>query len=447
MLAVSAHSYAASTVANPINEDLFFSNGVQIEDVTETAQGVASVTLQGSGSLTVGSQASGGFPRVAVSAGTTITSNRYWPAETVPKTSWDGQFTAPGSGRLPSSDEITFQYAANLGNNYQAVGAFVWGLSNEVFSFSVPARFMLPVDEADGQRLWVAPASGSGWAVTDANNYCVVESGLCYLELTSFGGLALVKQTYADCPKSTVNNGTVGSAPNCIVTCNSGYYIDNEGNECLSDNFDSSAPVGGGDVSDGDESVESQWTEEDLKAFDDFSEPEQETIYDFASEYGYDPLELIRATPGGVRERGSAASIRYYLEEYTDMTDEELAKVRHINTGYMARNPRSAEEQIAAYSRDKDPAEKRAEDDSFASYLLAMRNRFASQQGGEAVVAGQTDAVAQGALADAEGAASGAASDQFHSAGGLLPSTGPGLFIAIAIIGFMLMLFGGIRRN
>jgi len=434
ILAFSAQSYAAEIVSNPINEDLFFSNGVQLEDVKESGIGVASVSLDGTGSLTVGSQASGGFPRVAVSAGTTITSTRNWPEATVPKTSWDGQFTAPGSGRLPARDEITFAYASNLGNQFEAVDAFVWGLSNETFSFGGGVgRFVFPVDEADGQRLWLATADGESWAVNSQDDYCVVDSGLCYMELSSFGSIALVKQSYEVCPRESVLNGAVGSIPNCIVTCDSGYFVDNEGNECLSEDMDESSQEEG-------ESIES--VEADV-SIDDLTPAQQDELYAFADDYGYDPLELIRAVPGAVKYRTSADSIRYHLVEYTDLSEEELAKIRHINTGYLARNPRSAAEQLAA-NEEADPAIKRANDDSFASYLLSMRNRFANQQNEESV----DEVVVEEELEEVEDEESVAAADGFHSAGGkMLPSTGPGLFITIAIIGFLLMLFGGIRRN
>lgn len=434
-IALSAQVYAQETLSNPINEDLFFSNGVQLQGVSESAVGVATITLEGTGSITVGSQSSGGFPRVAISAGSSITSTRAWASEDVPKTSWSGQLVAPSSGRLPVGSELTFSYATSLGNEFEAVDAFVWGLTNETFSFGNPARFVFPVDEQDGQRLWYAAGNGTSWSVASKDDYCVVESGLCYLELNSINGIALVKQVYETCPTTSVINGTIGSAPNCIVTCDQGYLVDSDGNECLADAF---ADEGAGDGGDGGE-------DEASLSLEDLSPEQQEDLQAFAQDYGVNPLEILAAIPGNVRLRESSVAWQRYLPEYSDLTAEELELVRNANRGYLSRNPRSAEEQLASADQ-VDPEEERLRESSFMNYLLQMRNNFAKRDEGGA---GDGAEVAEGELSEGEeDGESVAASDEFKSSGGkLLPSTGPGLFITIAIIGFLLMLFGGIRRN
>ena len=435
---ILSQSAMAQTVSNPINEDLFFSNGVQIQDVTTISEGVATTTLEGTGSLTVGSQATGGFPRVSVSAGTTIKSTRAWPVEAFPKTSWDGQFTAPGSGRLPATDEIEFAAATNAGNQVQAVGAFVWGLNNETFSFTSPARFVFPVDEADGQRLWAATNTGSSWVVGSANNYCVVDSGLCYLELAGLNSLALVKQVYEVCPRETVLNGSVGSAPNCIVTCENNFFIDEEGDECLADEFASSA---GGSVSS--EAIGDSLSTETL-TLDDLNESEREQLEAFAKEAGVDPFVLLREVVGQVKPRGTGEVERgRLLPELAEFTPEELEKVKLLNRSFYARNKRSTAEQIRGKGTD---ADERAKQDSFINYLLQIRNQFGDQSNlvSSENLAAQTEAV----VTDQENEEVEVVADSFKSAGGkLLPQTGPGLFMIIAIVGFMLMLFGGIRRN
>ena len=436
---ILSQSVMAQTVSNPINEDLFFANGVQIQNVSSSSEGVASTTLEGTGSLTVGSQATGGFPRVSVSSGTTITSNRAWPAEAFPKTSWDGQFTAPGSGRLPAADEIRFTAATNVGNQVQAVESFVWGLSNETFSFSAPARFVFPVDEADGQRLWVADGGGSSWTVGSVDDYCVVDSGLCYLELTSLNSLALVKQVYETCPRETVLNGAVGSAPNCIVTCEAGFFIDEEGDECLVDEFAASA---------GTVEAANELNLDDL-TFDDLTEVERQELEAFAQDAGVDPFVLLREVVGQVKLRGTGIVERgRLLPELAEFTPEELEKVKLLNRSFYARNKRSTAEQIRGKGTDLN---EQAKQDDFLNYLLNVRNRFGEQPN----LVSSEDLAAQGnSASEGELALRGAedevevVADEFKSAGGkLLPQTGPGLFMIIAIVGFMLMLFGGIRRN
>lgn len=116
-------------------------------------------------------------------------------------------------------------------NSLQVVEAFTWGLPNEEFTFSPAAKVVLPVDEIDGQKLWVAFNDGDDWTVDD-EKFCIIENGLCFIEVGSVESLALVKELFVSCPKSSVENGKVSNAPTCIISCNKGYELSEDGNSC-----------------------------------------------------------------------------------------------------------------------------------------------------------------------------------------------------------------------
>ena len=64
-LALAAQpALAQETFFGTLDQDYVFNNGVLIQGVTTTSDGVASIDLEGSGSLTAASAAGGGFPRI-----------------------------------------------------------------------------------------------------------------------------------------------------------------------------------------------------------------------------------------------------------------------------------------------------------------------------------------------------------------------------------------------
>ena len=91
-------------------------------------------------------------------------------------------------------------------------------------------------------------------------------------------------------------------------------------------------------------------------------------------------------------------------------------------------------------------------------YLITMRNYFGdnAQENNFTAMSAESSTApatpAEGGETAEEGGAStgsptegGAEGGEFLSSGPLLPSTGPGIFITIAVVGFALMMFGARR--
>lgn len=416
---------AVPSFSGDLEGDEFFSNGVLLtgvdlpEDQT-LASGSSTIALAGSGTLTVGNQTGGGFPRVTVLGGTTITSARNFDETVINKSWWDGQFTSPGSTRIPNQYDIEYSSLGSTRNELQVSTAYAWGLANETFSFTTPARVVFPVDEVNGQKLLVAHGDGAGnWSIDSVNDFCIAEDGLCYLELDSMNEIALVKELYEVCPQASISNGVMGNAPTCIVSCNRGYTLNSQTNNC-------EAPAA-----------------DDFAEFDEDGEFAEEGFQESAYQEE-DPGPAYEFPQGYFKYQGSAEQKFRKLDE-TGLEGEELARAKHLNTGYLSRNPRSVEEQVKKEVADTSTQD----DDNFMNYLLQMRNYFA--QNGEdnsnvfsAQTAADTDGGSESELitdnTDEE-------AESFHSGAPLLPSTGSEMFVAIAIIGFLMMLFGARRRN
>ncbi len=425
-LAVAFTAQAQETHFGDVNEDLYFPNGVLLEGTNSTTPGTANIEIGGSGTLTIGNQAGGGFPRLMIVGGTKITSVRSFAPEEINVTTWDGQFTAPGSSVKPNSDEITFS-GYTPSPDVEAVAAFNWGLANEKFTFAPKAEVALPVDEQDGQKLWTAYEASDDWQVKSIEDFCIADKGLCTLSVGDVNKIALVKENFDTCPITNISNGSVGSIPSCVITCDSGYELNSEANGCETISF------GDGETAFDDTTTETGFTGDDNFLPTEFVAPAKE--YEFP--------------PGHFRYRASSEKFYRMLdEEGLDETDLEV--VRHQNTTYLSRNPRTAAEQIAAReAREGNRGETAAEKDGFISYLIEMRNKFGdnaqenhftalSDEGGESHASAPVDGAGDDDDGDYYAAGGG-------STGGLLPSTGPGMFLGIAVVGFMLMLFGARR--
>ncbi len=421
-------AFAVDTHYGDIVGDLYFPNGVLLEDTTSPSEGDAEVDLGGDGSLTIGNQAGpGGFPRLTVVGGVNIKSKRDFPPEETNITTWDGQFSAPGSTIKPTQSEITFEGGHQV-SEVEVLDAFNWGLSNETFTFSPEARVMLPVDAQDGQKAWIAYEGSDTWTAND-DDFCIIEGGLCYTEVGSVNKLAVVKKLYESCPRSSVSNGELSSAPNCIITCDSGYELNGNADACI----EASSDGGVGMETTGEEEAFAP-----TESGDDglaFIVPEKE--YDFP--------------PGHFRYRASIDNFYRYLDE-SALEEGDLETAKHVNTTYISRNPRTADEQIKA--REAANAETKVEnEESFITYLIQMRNRFGENaqenhytalsggESGEKTASEDGESTAEVAGGDEED------SGEYHSSGGMmLPSTGPGVFLTIALVGIGLMLFG-VRRS
>jgi len=422
----------ASAISPEITGDLYFDDGVYIEGVSlpedqDALQGSSSVQLGGSGTLTVGSKTGGGFPRVTVLGGTTITSNRYWNENTSKPTWWDGQFSAPGKSRMPNKYDINYSSV----NELEVLGAYTWGVAaaGEVFSFSTPARMVFPVKAIDGQKVLLAYNSGGQWSINSAN-YCIVKNELCYTEVSSMRSIALVREVYSTCPIESVEHGTVGTIPGCVVTCNRGFELGSDGVSCKSTGENFLDEGGQGDGGGHSAATDGSASEDQGGQYD------EEVNYEETNE---DPF----AFPNGYFRYQGTRDQRFRKIDESGLEGDELKKVKQLNRGYYSRNARSIDDQL--------PKEEVAKEvnDGFLNYLLQMRNSFKQKE----LVAQNNELkekITSGELVasdEDEGEDGKALAGTLHSGAPLLPSTGPEVFVTIAVIGFLMMLFGARRRN
>lgn len=434
---------AQETFFGTLDQDLVFNNGVLLQGVTASSEGVGAFILDGTGTLTVASAVGGGFPRLMVIGGTTITSTRAFSDEETNKTTWSGQFNSPSSAAKPGFFDIV-DPGATFSADYEAVEAFGIGLSNETFTYSTGAEMVFPVSAQDNQRLWLAEENADLTWTVDKTAFCIVSDNLCFMSLTSMNKIAFIKEKFDTCPVANIANGNVGTAPNCIYTCSSGFALSEDANSCEAvvsvDDFENQFNETTGVA---DTSAQQQVFENQIAA----------------------PIKEYEFPPGHFRYRASGDNFYRYLDEegltgevWVDPTaknqiniESDAGKARMINTSYLSRNPRTAEEQLSAQASSKSAAQAKQDDESFMSYLITMRNYFGdnaaennfttlSAEGGAEAVASETTTNGEAATASEE------TGETFLSSGGaMLPSTGPGIFVTIAVVGFALMMFGARR--
>lgn len=446
-LSVSALALAASTAFaqetffGVLDDDYVFGNGVLIQGVTSAAEGEASILLEGAGSMTVSSAAGGGFPRVVIYGETTLKSTRTFSAEELNKTTWSGQFDAPSSGVKPGFFDIN-DPGAGFADDYEATDAFGIGLANEEFSFAPAADVVFPTGEQEGQKLYVATEGSDATWTVKTDLFCIVSQGLCALPLDAMNKIALIKEKFENCPVQNIANGTVGGTPSCIYSCNSGFQLNEEANGC-------EAVVSNEDFENSFEENTSETTTNQEQALF-----ENQIVA---------PTKEYEFPPGHFRYRASGEKFYRYLDEtglaatYDEEgkvdPNSELGVARLNNTSYLSRNPRTAEEQLTAQATASSAASQAADDESFMSYLISMRNYFGSgaqenyytalsAEGGEG---GDSEGGEGESATEGELSGGGEEGGEFLSSGPTLPSTGPGIFVTIAVVGFALMMFGARR--
>lgn len=438
LVATMAFSYqsvlAQETFFGTLSGDVVYNGAVLLQGVTATADGVANIKLDGMGTLTVTSSVGGGFPRLMVIGGTTITSTRTFAAEETNKTTWSGQLGAPSSAVKPGFFDVV-DPGVGFADDYEAVEAFGIGLANEEFGFSTPVEVVFPVSSQKGQKLWLANQNPDNTWTIDKNTFCIVDNNLCFLSFSKINKIALIKEKFQTCPVQNIANGKVGVAPNCIYSCNNGYDLNEAANGCVE-------VVGF-------EGFENQFNETTTET----TTTTEQQIFENQITV---PVKEYDFPPGHFRYRASGDKFYRYLNEdgLTATYDEDggveessdLGTARLVNTSYLSRNPRTAEEQLMAVNSGKTVAQKAEDEGDFMSYLITMRNYFGknSQENNFTTLSAGVEDNSEGASAEARAKGESQGGD-FLSSGALLPSTGPGIFITIAIVGFALMMFGARR--
>ncbi len=416
---------AVDVFVGEVDDDYYYSNSVKVEGVVLPADldsevGSSTINLSGSGTITIGANAGGGFPRISVVGGTTITSTRNFTG-VVTKDWWDGTLEPPRETRVPSKDLVT-----GVSDRYEItpIEAYTWGANNEKFFYSISATIALPVSrEQNGAVLHSAELEADGsWKTT--GDTCVLQDGLCVLEVNSGDQLLLYKVNYNQCPVAEVENGEVGSTPGCLVSCNIGYVLGCDGKSCHPrDCTGSSCPelCGGFNLQGGADDPNYEGGKgENVKYTGNYKD-----FYRAASErYVLKPSDRRFQD---LRYRGSNADehVNFYDEDGLD--EEELAQVRAINAGKLSRDLRG--DVLERNGVEDVPREKNSD---LLDYMVQMRNRFS---GNNDVVVDMPEEIT---TEDTE---------ELYASAPMLPSTGPGLFILVAIIGVGLMVLGAFKRD
>ena len=438
---------AVEIITGEISGDEEYAGGVVLENATAADTSRASATIEGTGSLTVYSQIGGGFPRMQLIGGTTINSVRNWGSSGSNAEAWSGQLAPPATTRTPDPSSITFAAGDHSNSEIEPIATYTWGLSNETFTYSPNASLAFSVKENDGQKIWFAQPSGEGWSIQETA-YCIVQNEVCVQDMQTASTVTLVKELFTQCPRPEITNGTVGPLPICKITCDRDYLLNAAGTGCESvfgeEDTSSSTSSAPAETTGSTESTESM-TEESFNS----SAYEEDSV-------GFMPAmpeKEYKFVPGYFRYRDSAGSYRRYLpEESLEGDDQDLAQ--HNNVGFKSRNGRSAEEQFAAQEASRGAGNAKMtpqQEDSFLNYMLSMRDSFAHESPRvetlSASAGDSSEGNEDGMLTAKEESKS---AGNLYSSGGkpmLLPAAGPEIFITIAIMGVLLMLFGTKRRN
>ena len=413
---------AANVLPDEVNEDLYFQRDVFVpaveipEDVTsEEDESVGE--LLGTGSVTIGNQKGGGLPQITIFGGTEIRSERY-QGQVANKTWWEGEFNAPYIGQAPNKELVVWDNEdGHKDSTVDVIQTFNLGLENEIFSFSPAARFVFPIEAENDVKVWYAiredneDTEEDEWVIDD-ENYCFEESGYCTLDLEEIGSIAFVYELRDRCPRQEISNGHVSDPPFCKIMCDRGYELNETRTNCVRRGT-AEQDLGGEDVFVGEEFA--GMTDEEIAA---------RTTNAPQYEYRQGYFRFLRT--------------RDQLER--ELPAEELEG----NEMFTARRMNAATRRTMNDKGNFEDTEKVAsgDDDGFLNYLLGVRNSARSQEDAVVYSQGAEGASgANGALTPSQGEAG------MHASAPLLPSTGPGIFIALAAIGFGLMVAAARRRN
>lgn len=410
---LSTTAFAAEVIFEETDEDLFFYNEVLIDGVdlpedfgANTLE--SSVDFLGTGSLTVAYQTGGGYPRVTVFGGTTITSERKWSDDDGDdKTAWDGLLGSPLIAKNPATSDIVFVTEGNHEFSVPyPVSAFQMGVSNEEFQFSIPARFTFKVELPDGKKVWYgyketkAPGEEVEWRITEGD-FCIVKNGLCTVDLDELNAVVLAQEFFTKCPRSRssdteIKNGFINGTPTCDIECNKGYELNESGNGCV---------VSEGSVDGGEDFI---------------SSPVQEKV-------------VTKIPQGYVRYTGAGDQLRRKLDPSV-LEGSERDQIERQNASLLKTVSHGEEEVVV---------EEENNDDGFLNYLLQIRNYFGENAA--------QNTFSESAVTDEENEVAGENNKQMegvmHSSAPLLPSTGPGIFVGLAALGLGLMVFGAKGRR
>jgi hypothetical protein len=374
------------------DDDLYF-NGVIFDDIQipedlSVSPIESTVEVKGTGSITIGDQKKGILPRALIFGGTEIKSFRVFE-ETDVVLPWEGVFTVPDMMAISDVGEIVFaEEGKHDKSQTTAVKAFRMGLEDETFSFDPPIIVSLPIDEPEGKKILLAfndeanDTDEEEWSIEEGM-FCIIQNGACTFELEEMNAVALVRELYSTCPRTVLAHGEISRVPECLITCDAGYELNELANDCVE--------AVGGDSDDGFPVLE--------------------------EDYGKEYEELGTAwRKGYIRYRPSRDQLNYV----------DGNRSRPISDQLVEENQEVAEEDTGG----------------FFNYLLAMRNRFGENSSPNIKESSEEIINVENFEETQQNEESDSLSEEFKSTAPLLPSSGPGIFISIAAIGMGMMVFG-----
>ncbi len=374
------------------NDDLYF-NGVIFDDIQipddlsgSTVESV--VEVKGTGSITIGDQKKGILPRILIFGGTQITGSRVFEDSDV-LLPWEGVFTVPDVLSVAKVGDIVFaEEGKHDKSQVNAVTSFQMGGLNETFTFDPPVIVSLPVNEPEGKKLLLAfnddydSGEDEDWTIEEGM-FCIVENRACTFQLEKINSVALVRELYSTCPRTVLAHGDISKVPECLITCDKGYELNELANDCVG--------VVEGDLND---------SEDALIPVDSKEYPELGTAW----EKGY------------IRYRPSRDQLGYVDGTRARPISDQLVEEKQI-------------------------VEKN--EGGFFNYLLAMRNRFGENSSPNIKELSEDEDIEIEDLEQLkEEGVSDTLSEEFKSTAPLLPSSGPGIFATIAAVGMGMMIFG-----
>ncbi len=412
----SAIAFAVEWDGDTGTENNYFNGSVLIDDVElpsvlDGSTGSSEVTVEGTGSVTIYNNTE---PSMYLSfpGGTTITVKREYD-ESGNNSWWEGILESPQIGGNPHYDGENIYWKTDglhPSSEPSVVYTITQGLPNAEYSFSNTATYNITkTPEADGVKLWIAykntvspdEEDDVDWIITEGD-YCIVENGTCSIQVDKINAFTLVREIFGVCPRSsgsntTIRNGTMSAEPWCKVSCDRGYEVNYDENNC--DPIVGSVPVESPAVS---EIVTEQIPEEEGAFYD--------------------------VRPGYFRYTGSSEQFREL--DPTGTVGAERIQIQRSNAAIRKTvGDDKPEEVVEVENPNKD---------SFMNYMWRIREFFGESSNMVVV----SEEVETGEMIDGE-----IEESEVHSSAPLLPSTGPGIFVGLAAVGLGLMVMGGRRRH
>lgn len=244
---------AQSSIPGRIDGDLYFhdevfvSSGVTYQSSLSEEGGESSVTFDGEGSLTIGNRLGNGFPRVILYGGTSFKVAQDFGGKE--KNWWAGKIKAPNRILNLPYYMVDWENTANhVEGETKVASSFGFELSSETYLFSPSGYVVLPVNAPDNAKVWyvfhdIDTNNCNATSCVDKDNietlkvkeddFCIVKDGLCVVEVEEMNQISFIEESFQRCPREEVANGDIGAIPYCILTCNSGYELDENAVACV----------------------------------------------------------------------------------------------------------------------------------------------------------------------------------------------------------------------